>query len=267
MTTGLGAGSEEEFFYGAAPRGLLRLTSCNGPHIYCILSALERKLLLHWHEGEGARKDDLTGERDRGMGLLHKLLRSGQRPGRHQGGFTLTELAMVIAVIGILSAIGIPAMVSTYPDYQLKAAARDMISNLQKAKLEAVKRNAWVTVTFNQAVVVNGPLFDYVIFVDNDQDHNFDPAPNGDTILVQDNFTRYGGGVRAVIATDPVPNDPNSFGLNGDGLPCVTFTARGLPKTSANLPINNPERVRLTNRKEARRNVEMNAMGNLTVTR
>ncbi len=257
MTTGLGAGSEEEFFYGAAPRGLLRLTSCNGPHIYCILSALERKLLLHWHEGEGARKDDLTRERDRGMGLLHKLLRSGQRPGRHQGGFTLAELMMVIAIIGILSAIGIPAMVSTYPDYQLKAAARDIVSNFQKAKLEAAKRNTWVTVTFNQPV--NGITYDYVVFVDSNQNHQFDAA--ADTALAQTDFSGYGGGVTMVS---------NTFGLNADAtpLPCFTFTPRGLPKGNNDLATTGT--VRLTNRKGVgitKYDVTLNTMGGFSIVR
>ncbi len=69
---------------------------------------------------------------------------------RHCPGFTLIEMIAVVAVIAVLAAIAIPGFSVWLPDYRLKQAARDVFSNLQLAKLHAVKNNTTCTVTFNK---------------------------------------------------------------------------------------------------------------------
>ncbi len=71
---------------------------------------------------------------------------------KNSKGFTLLEVLIVIAMIGILSAIAIPNYISWLPNYRLKGAARDLYSNLQKAKLEAVKRNTCTGTSFTTVV-------------------------------------------------------------------------------------------------------------------
>lgn len=63
-------------------------------------------------------------------------------------GFSFVELMVVIALVGILSAIGIPAFLSRLPDMRLRAETRGLYSDLQKVKLEAVKINSCVCVDF-----------------------------------------------------------------------------------------------------------------------
>ena len=68
---------------------------------------------------------------------------------KKNSGFTLIELLVVIAVIGIFVAIGVPNFMSWLPKYRLKSAARDLYSNMQLAKMTAVKSNQNCSVTYS----------------------------------------------------------------------------------------------------------------------
>ncbi len=66
----------------------------------------------------------------------------------HPSGFTVVEIMIVIAVIGILAAFAVPNFLAWLPGYQLKSAARDMQGDFQRAKFESIQRGGAVTVTF-----------------------------------------------------------------------------------------------------------------------
>jgi prepilin-type N-terminal cleavage/methylation domain-containing protein len=67
---------------------------------------------------------------------------------RNDSGFSMIELIIVISIVAILSAIAVPNFVSWIPKYRVKDAAQDLYSNIQMAKMEAIKRNQNCTVTF-----------------------------------------------------------------------------------------------------------------------
>jgi prepilin-type N-terminal cleavage/methylation domain-containing protein len=60
---------------------------------------------------------------------------------RKKAGFTLTEIVIVIAVLGLLAAVGVPSYLRYVPKYRLRSAARDLYSNLNLAKMAAIKTN------------------------------------------------------------------------------------------------------------------------------
>lgn len=80
-------------------------------------------------------------------------------------GFTLVEILTVVTIIGIMTAIAIPGFSTWIPNMRLKSDARDLYSNLQKAKLEAVKQNSCTGVVFTP-VVLPATGGSYAIFVD-----------------------------------------------------------------------------------------------------
>lgn len=65
-----------------------------------------------------------------------------------QKGFTLVEVVVVMVVVGILTGIAIPTYLSWIPGIRLKSAARDLYSNMQLARIQALKDNVTVPVRF-----------------------------------------------------------------------------------------------------------------------
>jgi len=64
-------------------------------------------------------------------------------------GFTLVELMVVIAIIGILSSITIFKFIGWLPKYRLSSAVRTMHCTFQIARVEAVNKNSTVSILFS----------------------------------------------------------------------------------------------------------------------
>ena len=66
-----------------------------------------------------------------------------------QTGLTLIELMIVIAVMGVLLAVGLPSFNDMIDRTRLKGATEKLYSNLHRARSESIKRNDEVFVNFS----------------------------------------------------------------------------------------------------------------------
>jgi type IV fimbrial biogenesis protein FimT len=59
-------------------------------------------------------------------------------------GFTLTELMMTLVVVGVVATIAVPSFRIWFLNAQIRAAAESISNGMQRARAEAVARNATV---------------------------------------------------------------------------------------------------------------------------
>jgi prepilin-type N-terminal cleavage/methylation domain-containing protein len=68
---------------------------------------------------------------------------------KNRKGFTLTELMIITAIVGIMASITVPNIIGWMPKYRLKTATRDVYSTLQLARMRAVAREFEYQVSFD----------------------------------------------------------------------------------------------------------------------
>ena len=138
---------------------------------------------------------------------------------RRRHGFTLMELMITIAILAIMSAIVIPNLIGWFPQYRLNAAARDMVSTMQMARLKAIKENTDIIVAIN---VAN----DTVTVFEDDGRGSADADNNG---ILDDALNWVQDGAERTFATEPVPPGIDISAANFNGATAVRFNRRGFP--------------------------------------
>lgn len=89
-------------------------------------------------------------------------------------GFTLIELTVTLALLGIMSAISIPSYFSWLPRHRLQTSVRHIYDDMNMARSRAVKTNADIGIKFDPSNET------YRIFIDANQNQTYD---TGETVL------------------------------------------------------------------------------------
>lgn len=71
-----------------------------------------------------------------------------ERPDSGRAGLTLVEIAIVMAVMGIIMAIAMPNMQRTLDSYRVKSAAAEVATGIRYAQQESVTREVYHSVVF-----------------------------------------------------------------------------------------------------------------------
>ncbi|PLY01229.1 MAG: hypothetical protein C0623_05660 [Desulfuromonas sp.] len=149
--------------------------------------------------------------------------------GADERGFSLIELMVVVAILAAVVAISAPNLKTWQDHSRVNSDARNVLGILQHARIEAVKRNEFVSVVFTNNNTDGENVADYRIFVDKDADRTFDA---GETSLVLSdlNYAKH------------------TASFTG-GVPSAIFNSRGMPSTSdisvnfivGNIKLDNPD--------------------------
>lgn len=126
-------------------------------------------------------------------------------------GFTIIEMMMVLAIVAVLAAIGIPSFNTTIKNNRLVAASNEMVGAINFARMEAVRRGS--RVHFGAG---NGSV-GWVVWVDG----------AGGTINTWD------AGEEIRVWSNPAA----SVSINYNGTTFVFFNGTGLVNTTADVEI------------------------------
>jgi Tfp pilus assembly protein FimT len=144
--------------------------------------------------------------------------------GRQPGGFTVPEALIVLGILFALAAIVVPNLSGWASNQRLKSAARGMVTHLQYARLEAIKRSTHIAFTFNTDEDV-GPD-GYRVFLD--QGSGGTPPGNRVQDSTKDEIT-----LLDMAMPDDVTLEGTTFTDNEWGMNAFAYNARGFPVDSS----------------------------------
>lgn len=94
-------------------------------------------------------------------------------------GYTLTELMIVLGILTILLAMAIPDIKSWLPMHRLKAAARQIASDMQLARYRAIATN------IRHGLYFTGDGLTYIVYSDQNDNRNFDGGEEGKSVTLE----------------------------------------------------------------------------------
>jgi len=140
-------------------------------------------------------------------------------------GFTVVELLVVIAIVAVLAALAAPNFSGMIKANRIQSQARELFSQLQYARSEAVSRSQWVTIcpaSSMSATTCSGTWSTgWIICLDADRNNSCDA---GEQILRR--YSDLGSNVLRVVdnAIPAVAQNHLRFNKNGETDPVSNMT-------------------------------------------
>lgn len=128
-------------------------------------------------------------------------------------GFSMVELSLVLGLMLVLSAIGLPRIVTSLSVYKLNAASTSLQNLIEQARFTAVRRNA--TISLRQTLI-NGQAAFYVDVANSLAYANTDP-----TYVVPTN-------IQIAPAAAPAAGTTGLANTAALGAGCISFNSRGV---------------------------------------
>ena len=162
----------------------------------------------------------------------------------NDSGFTMTELAVVIAVVAIISAIAMPNLVGWIPKRKLGIGARDILNAVESARLTAVRNRVSVGVEFLDNNIR------YRVWLDDGAGGTGEPDD-----AIRNGNERY-------ILTRTLPAGITLTGASFGGPRSFRFDSQGFPIGTDGNPTDGS--ITITNKKDSRI-VAMTLAGNVSI--
>ena len=174
----------------------------------------------------------------------------------HQG-FSVIEVAVVVAIIAALAVVSAPVLSSYSPSYNSKKAAREIVSQMQLARIHAIKNRVnTVAVFYPDSFTPADQANSFLIYEDTDKDWIQDADEN---VIVQ--RTRMPPKVKLISAV---------FTLNGSGeiteTLCGGFDSQGLAARATGSIVYVTGDVQLKNSKNQTRTISLNPFGKTIIS-
>jgi len=138
-------------------------------------------------------------------------------------GFTLIELMVTIAIVGIVSMIAVPNMIGWRAERKMRGAVNNLQGDMQLARFRAIRDAE------NVAVVFNPGANSYTVFVDSNLSWTLDAG--------EDELRNVTLPVGVTLNTNFPPSGSNRTRFNSKGMPSVIGTVKLINTADAKLDL------------------------------
>ncbi|WP_347273076.1 GspH/FimT family pseudopilin [Candidatus Kuenenia sp.] len=188
---------------------------------------------------------------------------------QNQKGFSLIELIVVMAIMGIAAGIAVPVYNNMKPQIRLNGAARQVMGDLMWARMRAISENNNYVIAFGEA----GPTLTndtYYIYDDNDNDFSsvgIEADELVKEVVIPDKYKDmgygYASGIKKTDNTNTLTGDAVTFNSGGASKPIwFNFKPNGSPNITGTIYLI-PDEDEASGRKDRSRALSVNQTGRI----